>query len=146
MKQPDAEAPLETRHVFTHTRSGNTQDAAGSDKAARLGGLNKNISATLSIVSQHPLRGHIVHSIGNSTLLNSSLKSRYFCVVEKARTLCLLRDNDLYSRCNECAAAKPMPEQELMMTTGPDLFDLARKLEDTRWQLLLNADVNALPA
>jgi hypothetical protein len=37
-----------------------------------------------------------------------------------------------------------MSEQELMMTTGPDLFDLARKLEDTRWQLLLNADVNAL--
>ncbi|MFL9992535.1 nuclear transport factor 2 family protein [Paraburkholderia sediminicola] len=37
-----------------------------------------------------------------------------------------------------------MPEQELMMTTGPDLFDLARKLEDTRWQRLLNADVGAL--
>jgi hypothetical protein len=37
-----------------------------------------------------------------------------------------------------------MPEQELIMTTGPDLFDLARKLEDTRWQLLLNADANAL--
>src|SRR5258708_12154876 len=37
-----------------------------------------------------------------------------------------------------------MPEQELMMTTGPDLFDLARQLEDTRWQLLLNADANAL--
>src|ERR1700761_6788351 len=37
-----------------------------------------------------------------------------------------------------------MPEQELMMTTGPDLFHLARKLEDTRWQLLLNADVDAL--
>jgi hypothetical protein len=37
-----------------------------------------------------------------------------------------------------------MPEQELMMTTGPDLFHLARKLEDTRWQLLLNADATAL--
>jgi hypothetical protein len=37
-----------------------------------------------------------------------------------------------------------MPEQELMMTTRPDLFDLARKLEDTRWQLLLNADATAL--
>ncbi|SMG49240.1 nuclear transport factor 2 family protein [Paraburkholderia susongensis] len=30
------------------------------------------------------------------------------------------------------------------MTTGPDLFDLARQLEDTRWQLLLDADVDAL--
>ncbi|MGF6600753.1 hypothetical protein P3T23_005492 [Paraburkholderia sp. GAS448] len=30
------------------------------------------------------------------------------------------------------------------MTTGPDLLDLACKLEDTRWQLLLNADVIAL--
>ena len=30
------------------------------------------------------------------------------------------------------------------MTTRPDLFDLARKLEDTRWQLLLNADATAL--
>jgi hypothetical protein len=37
-----------------------------------------------------------------------------------------------------------MPEQELMMTTRPDLFDLARKLEDTRWHLLLNADATAL--
>jgi hypothetical protein len=37
-----------------------------------------------------------------------------------------------------------MPEQELMMTTGSDLFDLARELEDTRWQLLLNADATAL--
>jgi hypothetical protein len=37
-----------------------------------------------------------------------------------------------------------MPEQESMMTTGPDLFDLARKLEDTRWRLLLNADIDAL--
>ncbi|MFM0642460.1 nuclear transport factor 2 family protein [Paraburkholderia metrosideri] len=31
-----------------------------------------------------------------------------------------------------------------MMTTGSDFLDLARKLEDTRWQLLLNADVDAL--
>jgi len=30
------------------------------------------------------------------------------------------------------------------MTTDPELFDHARKLEDTRWKLLLNADVNAL--
>lgn len=30
------------------------------------------------------------------------------------------------------------------MTTRSDFFDLARKLEDTRWQLLLNADVDAL--
>jgi hypothetical protein len=37
-----------------------------------------------------------------------------------------------------------MPEQELMVTTRPNLFDLARKLEDTRWQLLLNADATAL--
>lgn len=31
-----------------------------------------------------------------------------------------------------------------MVTTRPNLFDLARKLEDTRWQLLLNADATAL--
>lgn len=30
------------------------------------------------------------------------------------------------------------------MTAAPDFFDLARKLEHTRWQLLLNADANAL--
>ena len=37
-----------------------------------------------------------------------------------------------------------MPKQETTMTNGQTLFDLAQQLETQRWQLLLDADVQAL--
>jgi hypothetical protein len=39
---------------------------------------------------------------------------------------------------------RPAPKQELMMITGQRLSDLARELENKRWQLLLRGDAEAL--